>query len=71
MGIIGHSRSTTPQVQMTNDTGPSGGKELSGMEQMMLRDLERMKPTNDKILENCELLRRDLARLKQKQKPAP
>lgn len=56
---------------MTNDTGTSGGKPLSGMEQMMLRDLERMKPTNDKILENCELLRRDLARLKQKQKPAP
>ncbi|MDP2206925.1 MAG: hypothetical protein Q8K65_11525 [Alphaproteobacteria bacterium] len=56
---------------MTNKVDASGDKKLSGMEQMMLRDLDRMKPSNDKILENCDLLRRDLARLKQKPKPAP
>jgi hypothetical protein len=56
---------------MTNKEGTSADNTLSGMEQMMLRDLDRMKPSNDKILENCDLLRRDLASMKQKQKPAP
>lgn len=30
---------------------------------MMLRDLAQVKPSNDTILQNCELLRRDLARM--------
>ncbi|GEM_PF-2131562 len=59
---------------MTSDTGPSGDSKLSGMEQMMLRDLERVKPSNDTILQNCDLLRRDLTRIRESavktQKPA-
>ncbi|MFN7113085.1 MAG: hypothetical protein ACK4PK_01860 [Alphaproteobacteria bacterium] len=54
---------------MTNNENTSADKKLSGMEQMMLRDLERIKPSNDKILENCDLFRRGLGRFKQK--PAP
>lgn len=38
-------------------------KTLSGMEQMILRDIERVKPSNDAIIQSCELLRQDLARM--------
>jgi hypothetical protein len=56
---------------MPNDPGPSSPytsrqtkqQNLSGVEKMMLRDLAQVKPSNDTILQNCELLRRDLARI--------
>ncbi len=41
----------------------SDNKNLSGMEQMMLRDLERIIPSNDAIIQSCDLLRRDLAKM--------
>jgi len=56
---------------MTSDTGSSGDSKLSGMEQMMLRDLERVKPSNDTILQNCELPRRDLARMRENSAKVP
>jgi hypothetical protein len=40
----------------------SDNKNLSGMEQMMLRDVARILPSNEDIIQSCDLLRRDLAR---------
>lgn len=40
----------------------SDNKDLSGMEQMMMRDLARILPSNEDIIQTCDLLRRDLAR---------
>lgn len=52
---------------MSSDTGPNrADQKLSGMEQMMLRDLDRIAPSNDVIIRNCDLLRRDLERLRAK-----